>query len=512
MVSELHSLIHSLSPSEKRYFKLFAQFSGQKPNNNYIRLFDRLNEMSEFDAGSIDKWIQKTSFASHPGTTVNFLMRLILRSLKLYHSERSRQAKARESLDFASLLVEKGRYGLAQKYLQRARKRAEQIGATLLLMEIFELERKLLFKSETRSIDRKLQALLADQAQQMEHLRAQVKLENLKDRYRSLRQRDNSLRAPERVRRLELLRQEGLDPLPDHQDLRTRLHFHTLQSQFAIQERNYRLAFFHARQNIGLWESHPEQIPESPGLYIQHLSDFLNTCILALEREEAQKALNRIREVEVRTHDDKIELLKQSLSTQLIFCLNAGDQTIGNEVVRNIEQLLASHGELIPLRRRFSFYYNITTFHFYKEDYSKALRSLNRILNASSTEIGQGLQSFARIFQIVLHLELGDPDLAEYLLRSALNLHKRRKRLFELEKEIFDTLRTYIFAHSPNPLPELLRPHFERLLSLAENPSGKEPPGTWEFIFWLQSKVEHRSLSDVYQERVRTRWELPLNQ
>lgn len=508
VTAELHSLIHALSPPEKRYFKLFANFSGQKPQNNYVLLFDQLNAMPDYQPQELNSWLASTSFGGHLSTTANFLQRLLLRSLKLYHQKKKQGSKAREAYDFAHILLGKGKYRMARKYLHKARKLAQTIEASTLLLDILELEKQLLFKSATKKINERLESLQNEQLQQLALITEKTRITSLKDKHRGLRSKDSALRAPERALALEDLRDRQLAAIEPPQGFEAQLCYHALHSQIAIQARDYGKAHLEAAANIQLWESHPKRIQAQAGLFVQYLSDYLNTCILAFEKEEASRTLAKIRAVKVHTHDDKIELLKQSLSTQLVFCLNAGEVETGQEVITNIEQLLASHGEEIPLSRRFSFYYNITTFHFYSESYRKALSSLSHILNAANSDLRQGLQSFARIFQILLHYEIKNLDLAEYLLRSTRHLHKRRKQLFELEKEIFRALRTIIFAPNPSSVRDKLQQHYQNLLDLAARPTGKEPAGTWEFIIWLQSKLERRSLHEMYLERVTARWEL----
>ena len=47
----LHALIHSLTKSEKRHFKLVAQSHGS--NKNYLDLFDALDGQEVFDESAL---------------------------------------------------------------------------------------------------------------------------------------------------------------------------------------------------------------------------------------------------------------------------------------------------------------------------------------------------------------------------------------------------------------------------------------------------------------------------
>lgn len=511
-IEELHDLIHSMSPHEKRYFKRFAQFSGQSETNNYIKTFDQLNGMGHYDEESLDKWIDQVSFRGHFPATIHFLMRLILKSLKQFKSEKDDFVKARDQVEYARILLAKGKYHLAQKFVRKARKMASELEMTGLLIEVLELEKELLFKTEAKKLSEQLEAAQREQRQQLGRLDLEMELKHIREGYNLLRKKDNVLRGEERRAQLESIRSLPVFARIDvPEGFFAQLHLLTLKSRFALSKKEYRNAHLLAQENILHWERNPDWISRQPGLYIQYLSDYLNTCILGLEKDAASETISKILETKVHTNDEEIELLKQSLSTQLVFCLNAGDRIQGEVVVQNIERLLLIHGERISMDRKLNFYYNITIFYFFQGVYKKALQSLNRILNLPRSDLRQGLQAFARIFQILLHYELGDRDLAEYLLRSSSDLLRRRGQLYTLEKTIFKTLRILIQAPNLDLARNDLQQNYESLIELAQNPTGKEPAGAWEFIFWLQSFLEKRSLTDVYLKRVNDRWNLTLD-
>ena len=58
-MSSIFSLIHSLTPSEKRYFTLFAQRQVQQRNTNYLKLFDAVNNMEVYDETVLLKKFRK---------------------------------------------------------------------------------------------------------------------------------------------------------------------------------------------------------------------------------------------------------------------------------------------------------------------------------------------------------------------------------------------------------------------------------------------------------------------
>ena len=86
-MQSLFSLIKSLSPSEKRYFKLFAQRQVQHKNTNYSKIFDAINEQEKYDENALVKKFRKEKFVEQFGVTKNYLFNMILSCMQQYNEE-----------------------------------------------------------------------------------------------------------------------------------------------------------------------------------------------------------------------------------------------------------------------------------------------------------------------------------------------------------------------------------------------------------------------------------------
>ncbi|MEL6943390.1 MAG: hypothetical protein AAFO82_12030 [Bacteroidota bacterium] len=134
--NDLHRLIHSMSKSEKRYFTLDAQKAGKK-NAKYLRLFKAINALENYSEAEIKKQFPKNLAADK-----TYLYDAILRSMRDYHSKKSRAAQIKEHLMDAKYLYERELYDLCEESLQSAKKLAEQLGDHLSLLEINKQMRK----------------------------------------------------------------------------------------------------------------------------------------------------------------------------------------------------------------------------------------------------------------------------------------------------------------------------------------------------------------------------------
>ena len=106
---QLFKLIKSLNKSEKRNFKLFANRTQQKIEARFIRLFDVLDGMNEYNEDLVFKRFSKLS-KSQLSNLKRHLYSQILSSLRMIHIKKEIDIEIREQIDFARILYGKGLY------------------------------------------------------------------------------------------------------------------------------------------------------------------------------------------------------------------------------------------------------------------------------------------------------------------------------------------------------------------------------------------------------------------
>ncbi|MFH0867141.1 MAG: hypothetical protein V1904_13175 [Bacteroidota bacterium] len=119
MSDKLFSLIRSLSKQEKRYFKLFA--GANREASNYIKLFDILSRQKVYDEDAIREIYKNEKFIKQLHVTKNYLYKLILRSLHIYHINISEDSIIKELLQCVEILYNKGLYGQCTTLLNKAK-------------------------------------------------------------------------------------------------------------------------------------------------------------------------------------------------------------------------------------------------------------------------------------------------------------------------------------------------------------------------------------------------------
>ncbi len=103
--NELFDLVKSLTKSEKRFFKLSSSLqSGEK---NYLKIFDVIDKQNEYNENAIKDQFAGETFIKHFPSEKNHLYKLILKSLRSYHSDNSISSVLKQEIKNIEILYNK---------------------------------------------------------------------------------------------------------------------------------------------------------------------------------------------------------------------------------------------------------------------------------------------------------------------------------------------------------------------------------------------------------------------
>src|SRR5687768_10362646 len=108
--SHLFELIKSLSPSEKRHFRLYAAKHVLGGKNNYMKLFDAIAAQKQYDEGKLKRALRKEKFVRHLPYEKNYLYEMISDSLLVFRLNTGTEARLKKQLLHVAALFEKGLY------------------------------------------------------------------------------------------------------------------------------------------------------------------------------------------------------------------------------------------------------------------------------------------------------------------------------------------------------------------------------------------------------------------
>ena len=173
----LFILIKSLSKSEKRQFKLFVGRVGSNLDSKFLKLFNLMDKMSNYD----EKYILNKKIVSKRqlSNLKAHLYKQLLVSLKLNPLNQNLRSKIRQELEFASILYNKGLYKQSLKILDKAKSLALKSEDKFIAFEIVELEKLIESQYITRSLSNRSEKLISESNKLIQQNNITSRLSNL---------------------------------------------------------------------------------------------------------------------------------------------------------------------------------------------------------------------------------------------------------------------------------------------------------------------------------------------
>ena len=141
--SSAFTLIHNLTMSEKRYFKIFSERHTIGIQNKYVILFDILDHAKEENDDKIKLALKKQDVnPQFLSADRNYLYHLILKSLNDFHDSKTLNLEIKELLLSIEILFQKGMYVECLKLISRSETQALECENYALMIDILTWKKK----------------------------------------------------------------------------------------------------------------------------------------------------------------------------------------------------------------------------------------------------------------------------------------------------------------------------------------------------------------------------------
>ncbi|MFK7808082.1 MAG: hypothetical protein AB8F74_09815 [Saprospiraceae bacterium] len=500
---KLFNLIKSLSGSEKRYFNIYANNKWGDRQNKYLKLFSAIDQQKAFDEEALKKVIyQDEKFESRKYSELKaYLYELVLKSLQGYDEKSSFEYKLNNLMQHVRVLYKRAHYPEAREQLAKARKMAAHYESFITTLEILNWEKQIAYtESDIAFLDKELNRIDEEEQTCLEQLRNLSIYKNLFYQFMISIRKDAILRSDSQVSYLKRLMKHPL--LTEEQKAlshRAKVLYHRIYGLYYYSISDYENFYQSSKRFLSVIESAPHLLKENVSDHISAISNVSLSCALTYRYNEVRETIGKFLEIKALTEDDEVWIHKQYYSFKLNLCTFTGEFEEG---------LVAMEAHFEERKKfdesnfqTFSFYLQYFNIYFGSGNYDEALDSLNKALNLPRSIERQDLQSLGRILNLVIHYEMGNTMLLEYLLRSAYRFLRQRNRIFEFEKRVMSFIKSsnnMLTAKQVKKAFIILKEDFE---SLAEVPSEKAMLQYFDFVAWLESKIENKSFAEVIKKR-----------
>lgn len=494
---KLFKLIKSLSGPEKRYFKLYATGNRSDKSSKYLRLFDAIDVQEHFDDEVLKTIVyQNEEIKSRKYSELkSYLYDLILTALQGYDEKSSVDFKLKGMLQSVRVLYKRSHHEDCIDLLPKIKKLAYKYESFSNILEVLNWERTVAYAMmDIPFLDDQLERIDKEEKECLERLRNLSFYQNIFFRMLIHIRKNAILRSDEQKDILsKIISDDLLSDLSKVKSHRAGVNFHRIYGLYYYAIQDYDRFHSSSKAVIELMESVPHFLKEDTSEYISALSNYVLSCGLLEKYKELEQNLHKFSKIQPVIHSDRLIIYEQVLVARLRISINKGDFNTGlailNKHWKEKEDFKRNAFE------KGMFFFQYFYIYFGIGDYDKALEYLNEWLNLPRSIERQDLQSLARVLNLIIHFEMNNTILLDNLLRSTYRFLRKRNRMYKLEKGVL----TFIKEANRTASSRDLKVAFINLKNsfevLAKDPSEKVMFQYFDFIAWLDSKINNESFA-----------------
>lgn len=492
---DIFLLIQSLTSAEKRYFKVFSSMHVIGEQNNYVRLFDAINQMDVYDEERLRTTFRGEKFIEHLSSEKVHLIRLILRSLRTFRDGKTTARQLTTMLEEAEILTEKRLYRQAMKILRKAEKTARLYEDFPILLRILDLYRVHVHDMQSKNVKEQIGWIVAETEETLDRLHNKLYFQNLYDTVFAVARMNLTGGSPDMATELEhhpLLADEQLA-----RSFEAKLRFNTIHAICRQMQGDFHGNFIRRKRILELWNEYPHRVKEEPQKFIRASSNFVNSCLHLKRHGEFPAVIDSLRSLKNSTPHIEAELNQHIYYLELLYCLNTGRLDHGLALAPEIGNWLEDHAGRLNKARELSLYYNLAVIFFVAERYNDALTWLNAIINAGHSDSRKDIQSFSRLLLPVVLYELGNDDILESKYRAAQYYLSQRGDVSDFEQAVLAFLKKLPWMATQTEFLAHCARLQEQMDVLLAHPQESRTLGLQELWYWLQSKRSGMPLAAV---------------
>lgn len=508
---DIFLLIKSLTPAEKRYFKIYSElhsFTGDK--KKYIKLFDAIDRLHEYDEGELRMSLKGESFAAKLKKPKRYLSEAILKSLERYHSNDSVDIILAQKLQQIEILYRKNLYSIALKIIHSALKMAVEHESTLYVLKLLSFKSELLKLSEkVNDIKGYINTGFSEEFEQLNMYTDHRRYYELVYRLIPLIKTQQVVRDNDSVEKIKKILRDPLVIKVNKNTMPYTIlkYYYNIMSIGTREIGDWKRSHVFRLEAVKYLERDKSKLHLRATPYIQAIHNLLVSA----------KQLNKDKEYELHFNKAKmfIDELPGKYKTKIIlheyFRLIVSYMenqlrlfNYGKVINVTVEmEKLTKDPSLVSIENHLYFYFYAFHAHFNLGEYREALKYLNKIIGFSNNEILQDYVYMAWLLTLIVHYELGNIEILKGLsLTTQRYLLKKKGKVYKFEKLLIDLFIQIVRENvSKKGRVEIFKVSRQKMGTIFKNTNEAQALGYFDFISWLDSKIEGRPFGELVRER-----------
>ncbi len=474
----LYELIHSLSKSEKRYFKVFA--SVHKESNNYVKLFDAIQTQKEYDEAALIEKFKNEDFTKQFSVAKNYLMNLILKSLTAHHSKAKKSVELNSLLSEIEILYWKGLYKLAGKKIKQGKKIAKKYDMVNYLLLINYWERRMEEYLTKGNLD---EEKVNEAKDYLKEFNQQLEINFL------LKSMENLTKASIKLNKKAVEEVEKIFEHPhlkvaenDIENFHAKLDYVFLKGVGNTILRNDAEELHYKKRAIEILEENPHQLKENPLKYASAINNMLLYYYFQNYTDEFPKYMKKLDDVDLKFNHAKGQFFDTKYIFELGYYIHIRDKEKVQETLDNMEVWYETGLTRKSTQAKMICEFNMALTNYYLGNNKKCLMWCNSCMNMfdmKQKKFRHDLATSTLIIQVLVYIDLEYYDLAQKHLKLVFDIAKANN-YEKSEVEIFKVIDKMIKSEKPSAfyddLKEIIEQKTVPLINLDKD----------VVVFWLE--------------------------
>lgn len=497
-------LIKSLTKSEKRQFNLFVGRLEANIDAKFFTLFKLLDKQKKYNESAIIK--SQIVSKQQLSNLKTHLYKQILISLRMNTMLKNIRIKIREQLDFATILYQKGLYKQSLKVLDKAKNIAIYNEEKNVAYEIVELEKIIESQYITRSISTRADELTVQAKALSQQNVITSKLSNLSLQLYGILLKTGYVRNDEELQKVNTYFNDKLPKFKyNNLGFRERLWLSKAHLWRSFLNQNFLQGYKHASNWVALFKEYPKMIQLNPVFYLKGKNYLLESLFFIRKKNEFENEFNNLNEEIVnniipKNNNTEILIFQYYYSNKLHLHFLNGTFKEGEYLVDEIINKIELYKHILDKHHIITLYYKIACLYFGMNKYNKAILFTSKIMNAKKLYVGEDLQCFARILNLIAHYESGLDYNLEKQFKETYKFLIKMENLQEVQKILIESIKSLSDLY-PYQFQKEFKKIYKKLKVYENHQYEKRAFLYLDILSWLESKINKVSIIHIIQSK-----------
>ncbi|MBK8488174.1 MAG: hypothetical protein WAT52_01055 [Chitinophagales bacterium] len=495
---KLHKLIKSLTPPEKRYFKLSAAKQGDAADKYYLQLFDAIDKLHEYDEELLKKKLKGSIHSKNLAYQKHYLFEMIMQALKNFEKSKSPLLQVLDLLREEEIFKDRGLVDLQERNILKAKQVCYEQEQYFILLWVLKVERVFYLELSGKDPEGVLNRVFKEEKEAIEILEKDIQVVRLSNTLHVqylINPLFNDKDGFEKLKKIE----EELDNIP-YESLKT---FTAKSNWYLAQTLRYR--FYnklaedrhYQRERLKVYEEYKHIVPITE--YIKAVTNYLGSCHRSGDYKEFNDFFIKLNSISPENAKQKEMLFSTIGLYKLLYALNMNQLEKMDAITAEIETGIAENKRLMKANRIIAMYYSLSLLCFLNEKFNGCLDYCSRILDMKS-DVRFDLQNGVWLIQIICHYELGNTILLESLLRSANRFLHKNNIHEEFDRILISGIRNLMNA-PVNERGDMLKNLLETIDTLRIQNLNYKFVIMEETLMWLNARVKNIPIAEESRQQ-----------